>query len=469
MLWRGTVLAFALLAGREAAAQTALPLQMLPEAPPAAAPAAPAVPLQTLPLQTLPAQPESLIGQPVTVQTLPNAEADAAPAPAAPAPLQALPLQTLPEAPAAAAPGPTGLAIRTLPGAAEPAAPGALPAPSAATPHQIPGLPLRTLPAPGAPTGPAGLPPQTLPEAPAPTRQAAAPRPPSTTPAGKSPFSPALTVNNGVITWYDIDQRTALLAALGARGDVRQIAVDQLTEDRLKVQAAKALEIQLPEGAVMTGIEEFAAQRGLAVDDVFQVLAARGIDVQTMKDFVEAGLMWREVVQGRFRQKSMPSETDLDAALAVAANQPVQVLQLSEIALPFGERGEQETIALAERLSRQLGSGASFAAAARQYSRSTTAASGGRMEPIPASQLPPAIRAQVLLLGQGGVTRPIPIGGGLAILRVDSVRFEAPGASDIPDEERRNRMREEIFQQRINTFGQGYLQELERDALIEER
>lgn len=332
-------------------------------------------------------------------------------------------------------------------------------------PHQIPGVPLRTLGSP--PPTASGLPPQAQPQAPPP--QAAAPRPPQTTPAGKSPFSPALTVNNGVITWYDIDQRTALLAALGARGDVRKLALDQLTEDRLKVQAAKTLEIELPEGAVATGIEEFASQRGLSVDDVYQVLSARGINSETMNDFVEAGLLWREVVQNRFRQKSMPSETDLDAALSVAANQPVQVLQLSEIALPFGDRGEQETIALADRLSRQLGSGASFAAAARQYSRSTTAPNGGRMEPMPASQLPPAIRAQVLLLGQGGVTRPIPIGGGLAILRLDSIRMEAPTASDIPDEERRNRMREEIFQQRINTFGQGYLQELQRDALIIER
>ncbi len=39
----------------------------------------------------------------------------------------------------------------------------------------------------------------------------------------------------------------------------------------------------------------------------------------------------------------------------------------------------------------------------------------------------------------------------------------------VPDEEVRNQLREQIFTQRITSFGQGYLQELLRDALIVER
>lgn len=287
----------------------------------------------------------------------------------------------------------------------------------------------------------------------------------------QNPFEAAILVNNSVVTVYDIEQRAALLNALGARGDLRKQAIDQLTEDRLKIQAARAMEIELPEGAIYAGIEEFAAQRGLTMDDVFAALSARNIDRQTMDDFVEAGLMWREVVSTRFRQKAMPSEADLDAAMAQAENQPVEMVELSEIALPFGERGEAETLALAERLSRQLQGGASFAAAAREYSRSPSAAQGGRMEPVPAVTMPPAVRSQVLLLRPGQVTRPIPISGGVAILRLDGIRQAPPIArpAEMTDEDARNRLREQLFSQRIATFGQGYLQELQRDALIIER
>lgn len=287
----------------------------------------------------------------------------------------------------------------------------------------------------------------------------------------QNPYSPALTVNDSAITHYDIAQRVRLIEALGARGDVQALAVEQLTEDRVKVQAARALGIELPEGAIYAGVEEFATQRGLTVDDVFAVLAQREIDRQTMDDFVEAGLMWREVVQSRFRAKAMPSEEDLDAALSLAATTPVETVAISEIALPFAERGEAATLDLAERLSRDLARGASFPDAAREYSRAATAAQGGLLEPVAAAALPPAIRAQVLLLEPGGVTRPIPISGGVAILKLNSVRQEARAAAPeaAPDEEARNALREQIFTQRITSFGQGYLQELLRDALIIER
>ncbi len=288
----------------------------------------------------------------------------------------------------------------------------------------------------------------------------------------QNPFAAALTVNDSAVTFYDIEQRQRLLEALGARGDVRALAIEQLTEDRVKVQAARAAEIELPEGAVLAGTEEFAAQRGLTVDDVFEVLANRNIDRQTMDDFVEAGLLWRDVVQMRFAARATPSEEELDLAVELAATAPVETVDMSEIALPFAERGEPETVALAERLSRELSRGGDFAAAARQYSRSGSAARGGRLEPVPASRLPPAIRTQVLLLSAGGVTRPIPISGGVAILKLNAIREEPPGAGGAPeetDEELRNRLRQEIFTQRITSFGQGYLQELVADALIIER
>ena len=166
----------------------------------------------------------------------------------------------------------------------------------------------------------------------------------------------------------------ALLDALGAAGDLRELAVTQLTEDRVKLQAGEALGIELPEDAVAAGLEEFATTRGLTLDDVLRVLDSRGIDRQTMDDFVESGIVWREVVGTRFRARAKPTEAELDEALEIARTQPREMIQLAEIALPFAERGEAETLALAERLSRR-------ARPRRQTSRrwrATTAAAPAR-------------------------------------------------------------------------------------------
>ena len=289
--------------------------------------------------------------------------------------------------------------------------------------------------------------------------------------AAQSPFAPARTVNQAVITNYDIEQRMNFLDALGAAGDLRALAVEQLTEDRVRVQAGAELGIELTEDAIDAGIEEFAQQRGITTEDVDRVLAARGIDRQTLEDFVEAGLTWREVVAARFRARAMPSEADIDAALGQLANAPVEILELAEIAIPFAEHGEAEALALAERLSADLRRGAiSFPAAVERYSRSETARQGGRLPPTPAAQLPPELRGPLLLMEPGQTTEPFPIPGGVAILRLVSLRLEPPrGLPDMPEIERREAVRQRLFQQRIANFGQGYLQELIGDALIVEQ
>jgi peptidyl-prolyl cis-trans isomerase SurA len=289
--------------------------------------------------------------------------------------------------------------------------------------------------------------------------------------AAQNAFAPAYVVNEAVITHYEIQQRMTFLDALGASGDLRALAVEQLTEDRVKVQAGRAVGLEVTPEALEAGIAEFAEQRGITVADVEQVIVARGIDRQTLEDFVEAGLIWREIVAARFRARAIPSETDVDAALGLLATAPTEVVQLAEIAIPFAEHGEAEALALADRLTRDIRRGAtSFAAAVNRYSRSPSAAQGGRLPELPASQLPPPLRGQVLLMQPGQVTEPFPIAGGVAILQLVALRLEPPaGPPELPEEDLRERMREQLFNQRIASFGQGYLQELMGDALIVEQ
>lgn len=281
-----------------------------------------------------------------------------------------------------------------------------------------------------------------------------------------NPYAPVITVNSSVITEYDIGQRMKLLDALGATGDLRKLAVKQLTEDRIKVQAAKAMGITLADGAVQAGIEEFATNRGLTMADVTEVLKVRGIDQQTMNDFVESGLMWREVIGSRFRARSMPTDADLDQAMAMRARRPQEMLYMAELALPFAERGEPETVALANQLYSRISRGADFGALAQEYSRSSSAEQGGALPPVPATQLPQDFRTQVLLLRPGQTTRPLPISGGIALIKLLSIKQVPPDSKAVDTPEAREQLRQQLFSERINSFGQGYLQELLGDALI---
>jgi peptidyl-prolyl cis-trans isomerase SurA len=288
-------------------------------------------------------------------------------------------------------------------------------------------------------------------------------------PAGAaSPYDPVLTVNGVAVTAYDVEQRTFLLEALGAQGDVQALALEQLTEERVKVQAGERLGLELPEDAVLAGVEEFAAARGLDVDGVLEILASEGIDRATMDDFIEAGLVWRELTAGRFRASATPTEAEVDAVLASADSTRVPVYYLAEIALPFSERGQEQTMVVADQLTDALALGDDFAITARQFSRSNTAEAGGVLPPLRGEMLPPALREAVLSASPGEVFGPVPISGGVAIIKLIDVRQEVPEPDPgITPEERREAARRALFTERIAVFGDGLLQELMSDAIIE--
>ncbi len=179
--------------------------------------------------------------------------------------------------------------------------------------------------------------------------------------------------------------------------------------------------------------------------------------------------MWRDLVGGLFRDRALPSEEELDIAIEQRATQPVEFFQVAEIALPFAERGPAETEAFAAQLYADLVRGASFEEAVSRFSRSGSAERGGRLEPIAAMQMPPQLRSQIALLSPGQITRPFPIGGGLAILKLVSIGTRAPEPIDPEDQEARDEIRQQLFIQRLTTFSEGYLQELKSDAIIETR
>ena len=288
--------------------------------------------------------------------------------------------------------------------------------------------------------------------------------------SAQNPYAPAIMVNEGVITHYDIDQRIRLLEALGASGDLRKLAVQQLTEDRVKVQAATSMEIELPEGAIEAGIEEFATGRGLTMDDVQLALDARGIDQQTLDDFVESGLLWRDVIGTRFRARATPTEADLDAALEIAAEHPAGDADAGRDraplrrARPARDRRARRAHLPPGRRRRQLRRGwrASTAAAAPP-----SAAACSTRSPPPTCRPPSAPRC--CCCGPGQVTRPLPISGGVAIIKLVSIRQVPPQPIDADNPEVREALRQRLFAERITSFGQGYLQELLGDAIIVER
>ncbi len=246
------------------------------------------------------------------------------------------------------------------------------------------------------------------------------------TAAAQSDFSSVVSVNSGSITGYDVEQRMALLTALGAPADqLRDDAIAQLIDDELKTQFGERLGILISDGEVAQGLMEFTSQRNIDSEDYLNRLADYGVHKETMDALLRAGLVWRQIVQGRFRSQALPTDKELDEALNLAAAAARESIRLAEIVLPFSERGQAETFAFAQDLAAKLNGGGDFGEAAKTYSRSSSASVGGTLDWMPKDRLPALISSQALQLSVGGVSGPIPFPQGIVLLKLIGEREES--------------------------------------------
>ena len=241
----------------------------------------------------------------------------------------------------------------------------------------------------------------------------------------KGPFSVVRMVNDQPITQYELTQRIKLLQVLGARGaDVETLAMQQLTEDRLKIQAANAIGMSLQEEAFEEAFANFAQQRQASPEGLRSRARNAGVANETLDTFVRTGVLWRDLVNIRFRGRATPSQADLENILNYAASARQESVFIREIAIPFAERGTQGARQLAERIIRDVRNGANFAGLARQYSRTPTASNGGAVGWTPANRLPPLFAGQILSLSKGDVTSPIEVPAGIIVIQLADIREE---------------------------------------------
>ena len=111
---------------------------------------------------------------------------------------------------------------------------------------------------------------------------------PGTAPA-QNLFAPAITVDEIVITNYELEQRRRMMTLLRAPGDVNELSREQLIDDRLRLKAAREAGIEPSEQDVLDGMDEFAGRANLSREQFVAQLNQGGVDEETFRDFVRAG------------------------------------------------------------------------------------------------------------------------------------------------------------------------------------
>jgi peptidyl-prolyl cis-trans isomerase SurA len=234
-------------------------------------------------------------------------------------------------------------------------------------------------------------------------------------------FAPRLYVNDRAITVYEVEQRALFLRILRAPGNPEEEALKALIEDRLRQTEAERLGLKLTEEELTAGMTEFAARANLTPEQFVGELAKAGIAAETFRDFVAAGLLWRQAVRARFVGQVPISEADIDRALEASARPRALQVLASELVIPAPEGQEEDAMALAQQLSDTISGEGAFASAARQYSAAPTAGAGGRLDWVPLANLPAAIGQKILALDTGEVSDPVSVPGAVVLFLLRDV------------------------------------------------
>jgi peptidyl-prolyl cis-trans isomerase SurA len=127
----------------------------------------------------------------------------------------------------------------------------------------------------------------------------------------------AILVNDDPITKYDIAQREKLIGATSrGAGNIKQRAIDELIDEKLKVQAARRLGVTVASAEVDQAFAAIATRVKLSPAQFSQALQQLGVNPASLKKRLESDLMWQNVVRARFRTSVNIRDRDIETALA---------------------------------------------------------------------------------------------------------------------------------------------------------
>jgi peptidyl-prolyl cis-trans isomerase SurA len=252
--------------------------------------------------------------------------------------------------------------------------------------------------------------------------------------------------------------RSAILPKL------RKDAKEELIEERLKVQAAKKIGIEVTDGDVKTLIGQLAERNKMTYDQFSQHLKGMGVDIATMGEKFRAQKAWRDLVSRRYAAQVSVTQRDVDRLLSTAATEAgadAVELQVQKISLALGGKIDQPALtkryAEAEALRRRFGGCKSMA----ELAKATPDTRFEDMKYVKPGAIAEPMRSMLLSAKDDDVLPPVTTGGGVEIYAVCG-RRAIRGS-----EEQRTKALMELQGKELDVLARRHLRNIRQEANIE--
>ena len=237
----------------------------------------------------------------------------------------------------------------------------------------------------------------------------------------------AAVVNEDVISAYDLSQRVRMVMVTGRIPDTpenrRRLAeqvLRNMIDEQLQLQEAKRLNIRVTEEEIDRLLAKLNEQNKVPPGTLEAVLKRADIDINALRAKLRADDAWGKILREKLHQQVFISDEEVDEELKrLQAVQHLPRHRVAEIFLPVDNPdSERQVRELADRLMQQIRAGADFAALAREFSQSASAAVGGDLGWVTKGQLDAEIDQVIATTPERQVAGPVQTLAGYHILLV---------------------------------------------------
>lgn len=257
-------------------------------------------------------------------------------------------------------------------------------------------------------------------------------------------------------------------AVEGARASVlpglKKAALDELIEERLKLQEAKRLNVVASDEDVAKIVRSLAEKNKLNEAQFAQHLAGMGADIDGMRARFRTMLSWNDVIRRKFGHQIAITERDVDRIVSQGpAGEDQTELQVQRLTLAIPEKINQKLVAQrmseAETVRGKFSGCKTMAPLAGSVSNAKFEDLGQRKP----STLTEPTKSLLLNAKDNEMIPPVVGPGGVELYAVCGRQLVKA------DESKRTAAQEELRQKEFELLAKRHLQNLRQDALIEYR
>jgi peptidyl-prolyl cis-trans isomerase SurA len=226
----------------------------------------------------------------------------------------------------------------------------------------------------------------------------------------------AAVVNNQIISLYDLNMRAKLVIlfsrlpdTLETRKRITPQVLKIMIDEELKLQEAKRIKIGVNDDEIDQVLRNIEKNNRLSKGVLKRNLLKQNVDISVLHKRIKADISWGQLVKARYGSSVVITDEEIDENLLKIKNGEGKPEYLvSEIFLPVEKpEDKNKVLAIANRMIKQIKSGAKFSTLAKSFSKSLTAKNGGNMGWKRSGQLDPELDNVLKDLKPEQISQPI--------------------------------------------------------------